>query len=614
MSAIAGILNTRSGAAACQMKGMLEALEPWGRDNGNAWSDGEIAFGWRQTVLYREDFFDTQPVVGGEGRFHLVFDGRLDNREELAHALSLPRESAREWPDSRYVLACWEKWLDESPRRLLGDFAFAVWDSQERELFLARDQTGSRPLAWCRKNGIFAFATTPVALFSLPHIQRRVREDAIAAFLRVEIPEAEDTLFEGVFRLPGGHAMRVTAASERSWPYWRLEDTADIRYPNDDDYVEALRERYSRTVRARLRTMHPIGSHLSGGLDSSGVTVFAANLLLRENRTLTAFTAVPAPGSSQPTDLRGRIADEGLTASKTAAMYPNIGHVLVANPTAINLEDYDRIANCFGMPISAVLNLGWWERTFLDARSRGIRVMLVGVRGNLTLSRNGSELLAELLRDGRLPELVRELKCARRRGVSYRGMAYLVAGELLSPDGYRLLMAAIGRSDGVLSLLRPEVSGSRKKGFARREQLAIMCRRGNDWTIGHSLAAWDIDARDPTSARPIMEFCYAIPPEQYYFRGQPRRLMRRLLTGIVPSEVSVGSARGLQSSDWRTPAWNSWNGISAEVTKLAKNRQLDRIIDYRHMLSVTGKSFEKISREEFQTILAGIVADRFARR
>lgn len=166
MSAIAGMIDWRGAPAGPAVRKALAALASHGRDGEGFWDGGDVALGWRQTILHAEDRADRQPLTGGGGRFKLVFDGRIDNREELARALALAPERARDWPDSAYVLAAFEKWGEGCVPHLLGDFAFAVWDAEKRELFLARDHIGTRPLYFFRGEHFLMFATAPSALFS----------------------------------------------------------------------------------------------------------------------------------------------------------------------------------------------------------------------------------------------------------------------------------------------------------------------------------------------------------------------------------------------------------------------------------------------------------------
>src|SRR3954453_22014764 len=110
-----------SGApAAAVVNGALDALFLHGRDGQGLWDGGSASLGWRQTILHAEDYFDRQPLTGG-GSLRLVFDGRIDNRADLARNLAISPEQARDWPDSSYVLLAFEKWGTECLDRLLGD-------------------------------------------------------------------------------------------------------------------------------------------------------------------------------------------------------------------------------------------------------------------------------------------------------------------------------------------------------------------------------------------------------------------------------------------------------------------------------------------------------------
>jgi asparagine synthase (glutamine-hydrolysing) len=117
--------------------------------------------GWRQTILHAEDYFDRQPLTGGGGSLRLVFDGRIDNRAALARTLAIFPEQARDWPDSAYALSAFEKWGPECVDKLLGDFAFAVWNERTRQLFLARDHIGAKPLYFYRGDRSFFMLLLP---------------------------------------------------------------------------------------------------------------------------------------------------------------------------------------------------------------------------------------------------------------------------------------------------------------------------------------------------------------------------------------------------------------------------------------------------------------------
>ena len=126
---------------------MLSAQKLYGPHHGAQWSDGGVALGRRLMRVLPEDAFDRQPLIGGEGRYVLVADVRLDNRDELTEALRIPAPQARTLCDAAILLAAIERWDESCLERLVGDYAFAVWDGARRRLLLARAPLGQRPSA-----------------------------------------------------------------------------------------------------------------------------------------------------------------------------------------------------------------------------------------------------------------------------------------------------------------------------------------------------------------------------------------------------------------------------------------------------------------------------------
>src|SRR5258707_13384475 len=156
MSALAGIWNRdgKPGAAAACTR-MLAAQAIYGPHDGAQWEDGGVALGRRLFRTLPEDAFDRQPLEGGDGRFVLVADLRLDNRDELIGELRIPTERAAAMADADILLAVWERWQESCFDRLVGDYAFALWDRGERRLVLARDPLGVRPLHYHRGGNFF---------------------------------------------------------------------------------------------------------------------------------------------------------------------------------------------------------------------------------------------------------------------------------------------------------------------------------------------------------------------------------------------------------------------------------------------------------------------------
>src|SRR4051812_32420754 len=248
-----------SGApAAPVVNAALAALSQHGRDNQGLWDGGSASLGWRQTILHAEDYFDRQPLTGA-GSLRLVFDGRIDNRADLACTLAISPEQARDWPDSAYVLSAYERWGPECVERLLGDFAFAVWNERTRQLFLVRDHIGNKPLYFYRGDGFFMFASQPSALFTNARVPRDIDDSNLILYLARVRPAPGATLYRGIERVPIGTGLLVSENAAVTLRHWNPESIPELRYKRDDDYVEAFRSILDEAVECRLRSIHPVG-------------------------------------------------------------------------------------------------------------------------------------------------------------------------------------------------------------------------------------------------------------------------------------------------------------------------------------------------------------------
>src|SRR5262249_35851649 len=188
-----------------------------------------------------------------------------------------------------------------------------------------------------------------------------------------------------------------------------------------------------RAVQCRLRGAGDVGIYLSGGIDSGAVAVTAARLLASSGRRLIAFTGVPRKGYDGPAP-RNRIVDEGPYAAATAALYPNIEHVLVRGEGFTPLDGLDRTFFLFERPILGLSGSGTGNNMSNAMRKRGLRVALDGSFGNFGLSYNGLELLPELFRSGRWLRLWREARVlVRSKRMRWRGVLSNTFGPWCPP-------------------------------------------------------------------------------------------------------------------------------------------------------------------------------------
>ncbi|HET7875173.1 MAG TPA: asparagine synthase-related protein, partial [Methylomirabilota bacterium] len=279
MSGIAGLYRLDGGPVdPVLLRAMTDAVAHRGPDGGDCWVDGPIGLGHRLLRSTPESAQEKQPLSDESGDLCLVLDGRIDNRGELRAALAPDGLRLRSDSDGELVLRAYARWGTACPARLIGDFAFALWDNRERRLFCARDPLGVRPFYYHTDGRRFSVASELQQLLVDPSRAAEPNEGMIAEYLACEITHREDTLYRDIFRLPPGHSLVVRPGGHVVSPYWDIDPSRAIRHGTSRDYAEHFRDVFDEAVRCRLRSANPIAAELSGGLDSSSVVATAASL------------------------------------------------------------------------------------------------------------------------------------------------------------------------------------------------------------------------------------------------------------------------------------------------------------------------------------------------
>src|SRR6266542_1356280 len=246
------------------MQAMAEAIRYIGPDGGSAVFAGDAALGQLVRFVTPESQHERGPVTLAS-RVVITSAGRIDNRDELIDLLGIAGDRARV-TTTALAAAAYERWGRAAPRRIHGDWAFAAWDPNARQLFLARDHFGNTALYYHHAARTFTFASSRKALFALEHVPRRLNEIRLAQHLVLWIADGAATFHEEIFRVPAGHTLTITPAGVVDERYWVPEEIEEIRLPSDSAYVERFLELFTAAVRARVRTNRGIATTLSSGL------------------------------------------------------------------------------------------------------------------------------------------------------------------------------------------------------------------------------------------------------------------------------------------------------------------------------------------------------------
>ncbi len=599
MSGIAGLLRfDGQDVRRFELERVANALRAHGPDRSDVVAHGGIGLVHVLMRITPEDNSDRQPFRGASGAM-ITADLRLDNRHDMLARLGRTAQEAMSWPDSRIVLSAWEKFGDAVWPMLRGPFAVAIWKPQTRTLTLARDPLGRHVVMWHKAAGFFAFATMPNGLFALEGVRRELSEEKFADFLVLNHAEHATTIYKDIFRVRPAYVMHVkadgTVAQHR---YWSPEDVRPVRFRSDQDYADGLRECLDIAVRRQMRSAHPIGCLLSGGLDSSSVAVLAARALREKNQRLTAFTGVPRFGfaGQVPT---GHYADETPYVEAIAKAAGNIDVSYVPTDAGGDLVELERFFNALEGPVRNPTNLGWVLAILRLANRQGRRVLLGGLHGNLTVSWNGwSQTAGHALR-GRWISALRQWRLYYRRTPHSRWAA--TRSLLIDP----VLPARLGdwmdrrrHPDRMApwqehSPIRPEFAAAMgvdaRAGNNGHDFLYRMRRderiRGllqvdyhGDWQAAEK-AFSGVEVRDPTADLDVVSYCFGVPPQQYLAEGTDRSLIRRAMWGLVPEMVSTNRLHGMQAADWHEKLESRRDELAHEIAELSRSPLARRAID-----------------------------------
>jgi asparagine synthase (glutamine-hydrolysing) len=549
MSAIAGLWRTEGQPVdRHEVDRMAAALAHRAPDGTHAWHAGPVAMAHGARWTTPEARHERQPLTSRAGNV-VVADARLDNRAELLATLGLSASTAADVGDGQLILRAYERWGQECVPRLVGDFAFALWDAGRRQLFAARDVMGVKPLYYHQAPGVFLFSSEIKALLASPLVPYRLNAARVADYLVGHLDDGAGTLYRDVCRLPAAHTLTVGHAGLQIRRYWSWNSTREIRLGSDGAYAEAFRACFTEAVQSRLRSSHPVGSLLSGGLDTSSIVATARHLRRAAGAgRLDTFTAI-FPGLPEA-DLR--VIDERPFVDAVVAQGGLQPHY-VRGDLLSPLTDVERalwhLDEAFVAPN---LYLHW--ALYGAARDHGVRCLLDGIDGDTTVS-HGLERFGELALGGRVPTLARELRAlAGRYGVGTASLFYRFALPPLIPAWARhgaglrrpdplagsIVSRALARRTGLVERLRDSERRQRHPASAREAHrralgapyISVVLEMADK-----AAAAFGIEPRYPFFDRRLMELCLALPADQKLRAGWTRAVLRQAMGGLLPEQV-----------------------------------------------------------------------------
>lgn len=561
MSAIAGLYYLdQQPVDSSVLARMADSLHHRGPDGTHSWSDGPVGLLHCMLCTTPESLQERQP--GKRRDLVITADARIDNRQELIAALGLTHYPSHEITDSQLILAAYERWQEDCTERLVGDFAFALWDGGRQQLFCARDPMGVKPFYYYWSPQFFCFASEISTLLQVPGVPCRLNELKVGCHLALFGDDPVHTFYQDVLKLPAAHALRlVGSAAPKVERYWALDPHRELRLNSDDDYTDAFLEVFTEAVRCRLRSAYPVGSSLSGGLDSSSIACMARQLL--PGQSVHTFSAI---FPSLPVEERRWIDERhymGLV-KQLDGIQPHDVQADRLNPFIDGLWQEAE-------PIAAP-NLYLHQGLYQSAQQQGVRVFLDGIDGDSALS-HGWPYLTELAYTGRWPMLWKLVTmAAKNHRISRKS---IVHGQVLLPlvvDPLISLWQRLRHGNLPNSLVHPDLA--RRTRLARYmhsltpSHLGPMTPRQQHWVglnsalypnvmeiADQTAARFSLEPRYPFFDRRLLEFCLALPSSQKFREGWSRSILRFAMEDILPPAVQWRRGKGQLGANFIRRFW-----------------------------------------------------------
>jgi asparagine synthase (glutamine-hydrolysing) len=547
-----------------------DSLRHRGPDDAGEWwsADACVGLGHRRLAIIDLSPGGHQPMQDKSGGLCIVFNGEIYNFADLRQELAALGHAFRTQSDTEVILAAYREWGADCLSRLNGMFAFALYDSRRRQLFLARDRAGEKPLFYAMADGALRFASELKGLMADPALPRRIAPEALDCYLAMGFVPGACSMLRGVNKLPPAHALLfdLNSGLSRLWPYWQLPELSPSAATGESaeaGLLDELERLLEDAVRRQLVADVPVGVLLSGGVDSSLIAAMAVRAATR----VKTFT-IRFPGFGQ--------LDETEHARLIARHFGTEHVELEAAESTVDLLPL--LARQFDEPMvdSSMIP------TYLVSRL---------VRGHCTVALGGDggdELFGGYPQYNRLLWLQRKLS-----GIppSLPRAAATAAGALL-PVGFKgrnwLRALGVDLRTGLPLILSLFDRGTRRRLMARhgswdlaaeriREQRipssADLLQRATRMDFGNYLAEDilvkvdrasmlnSLEVRAPLLDFRLIEFAFGKVPSQLKATANSRKiLLKKLTQRILPADFdrqrkqgfSIPLASWLQSGPWKT--------------------------------------------------------------
>lgn len=537
-----------------KLEKMTRSMRHRGPDDEGFYIEGNIGLGHQRLSIIDLSSLARQPMANGNERLWIVYNGEIYNYLELRKQLEGKGHTFHSHSDTEVILHLYEEQGPSCVQYLNGMFAFAIWDRSERTLFATRDHFGIKPFYYALQRKTFIFASEIKALFHAEILSAELDEDGLSDYLTFQFCLGDKTLFRNVKKLLPGHSLLLRPnGTLRIWQYWDLDFTIDTHHTTE--YFEhQLLELLGDATRMQLRADVPVGTHLSGGLDSSTVACLAA---ARSSSPIHTFSGGFRDGPEYDETSYARLVAQHIGAEHHE-VFPSAKDCVEVLPQLIYQMD-EPAAGPGLLPQFFVSQLA----------SRHVKVVLGGQGGDELFGGYTRYLIAYL------EECIRGAIEGTQEEQKYVVTFASILPNLTQLQGYQPLLRhfwqegvfdapeqryfrLIDRSNGFRKLVASEVFIN-QNGYHPFDAYQELFKGGNCHSFINKMTRFDLktllpallqvedrtsmavslESRVPLLDYRIAELVASMPPMIKYKGGRSKHIFRQVVQSIVPQEISA---------------------------------------------------------------------------
>lgn len=557
MSAIFGIIDFEGRPVEeSWIKSMQDDLAHRGPDGKSIYREGSMFLGHMLLQVTPESIYDSSPYE--EDGFLITANARLDEREAIMERLNIPQEERESITDPLLLMRSFIKYGKDFVKDIYGDFAFAIWDKENKELFCARDQIGVKPLLYYFEDNRLVFSTELKSIVKLEFVSTQVNDTNIRNDYFDVKDKLDVTIWKNVKRLPAANHLMISRKNSETNQYWALHYQKNNLFKSIDSSARALEEIMVKAIEDRMRTISPVGVPLSGGLDSSSIACVAARHSEKIKKNIFSFSSMLDPKLSNEENKDETEYIRAVLSQETNIIPGFFYHS--------QLNFFRNLEKSFARYYAICSPFNYVDEAIYENFEKvKVRRLLSGFVGDITVSNRTILPLAHIFLSGRFGTMLRlGLLIKRRMGISFFELIKTQLYGPLIPLYLKKIWHLLKRGKLSSEIDLPIIlnKDEKLKFLKKRKEFQTNQSTYNfkieehilppgfevfreDFDTGSSY--YQMEYTHPLMDRRVLECLMKMPVEYFYANGFQRGLIREAMKKYLPEKIRKRTDKGFYS-------------------------------------------------------------------